>query len=77
MASGTYIDPDRYSASLFIKWEIVPPIDTLEVSIQRSGKLHSEATVRVEEDGLLRTPILLSVATFVRDKWDHHSRILL
>ena len=53
MALGTYIDSDRYPTFVFTKWEIVPVIDSLEVTIQRSRKFHSGAAIRVKEDGLL------------------------
>jgi len=77
MASGIYMYPDRHPTALTAlgsEWDFIPPIEPLKLPVHRIGQFYSRATLRREGNGLLRFPILLSVATPVQGLRHHLSR---
>jgi len=68
--------PDCYP-TFIIKWGIIPAIHPFELFFHRIGQFHSEMAPVEEENWWLLVPVLLIVATYVRELWHHHSRVLL
>ena len=56
---------------------IIIVIDPLNVSVCRLEQFHSDVPHAKRGDGQIPVPVLLSVVTYVRVLWHHHSQVLL